>query len=622
MDTEFVKRPDVKMKIGIMTTVAKSIYASTDLKIREAVANSMDNKADSFIMCYDAPSSKLSLFDNGIGINEVRFDQIFQSLGYGLYRKDKEFYKYYSYFGLGLLSILQLGSKVIIFSKPKENKSLYKISIQSAEIFKEENSDKYIEDLRAFITLERTTPKELAASSPLKRETIESCIKKKNNSFTEIIIEGVNSDDKQNIESPSFSVQLSQNLPLKPDEKAPFLGQIKDNRARKWIEEQLKKHAFCPTIDFFFGTSSQKNPTQLWKYFPNINREITFEKTDITYGESPSKKFFYYVVYATEDLQGASENNEFQERETGLWVRNRNFLVKSADFLDSPGRKRIITAPLRNWLYGEIYHKNMNEFLEVTRKQYDRSSSKFTEFRDEIAGLIGPLNSDLRKAWEIGDKIENELTKPFEEILSDNGPFESLKRRIAKVADVPEDSQEIISALRTLEMIRSQELENSPKISDLISKNKKAIVLADSEDRIVTIDPQVVNRRTVRKWDKDNKRLDLRISPRLFETQEFPFLGKTFSLEFVAGFDINSAVSFNFEKNVITVNPFYPDMKNYSVSFLEFFITVQYAWAKTNTKDEMRDYLLNLLGKSISNLPEYMDAMALGLSRRKRKVGW
>lgn len=617
MNAEFVKRPDVKMNIGILTTVAKSIYSSTDLKIREAVANSMDNQADSFIMYYDAPSSKLSLFDNGIGINEERFDRIFQSLGYGLYRKDKEFYKYYSYFGLGLLSILQLGGKVIIFTKPKENKSLYKIEIQSSDIFKEENSDKHIEDLKNFITMEKTTAKELAAVSPLKRETVESCIKKKADSFTEIIVEGVNNDDKRNIDTPSFSVQLSQNLPLSPDEKAPFLEQIKDDRARKWIKEQLKGHAFCPTINFFFGKSNQKRPNQLWKYFPNFKRDITFEKTDVMYGQSPSKKFIYYLVYATEDLQRTTENNQPQERDTGLWVRNRNFLVKSADFLDAPGRKRIITDPLRNWLYGEIYHENMNEFLEVTRKEYDRSSFDFTEFRDEIAGLIGNLNNDLREAWKIGDKVEKELTQPFEEILSDKGPFEGLKRRIAKVKNVSEDSQEIISALKDLAMIRSQELENAPKISDLISRDKKTILLAESENMIVTIDPQVVNRKTVRKWDKDKKRLDLRISPKLFSTQEFRFLGKTFTLKYVAGFTVNSAISFNFETNVISVNPFYPDIKNYSVSFLDFFITVQYAYEKTRTREEMRDYLLNLLGKSISNLPGYMDAMALGLSRRK-----
>ena len=51
----------VDMRIGILDTIAKSIYAEPKVKIREAVANSMDNEASWFIMYMDTPSRSISV---------------------------------------------------------------------------------------------------------------------------------------------------------------------------------------------------------------------------------------------------------------------------------------------------------------------------------------------------------------------------------------------------------------------------------------------------------------------------------------------------------------------------------------------------------------------------------
>jgi len=109
------------MRIGILDTIAKSIYSDPKVKIREAVANSMDNEATWFIMYMDMTSRSISLMDNGKGIKESRFDEIFQNIGFGLGREEK--YSN-SYFGLGLMSILELGDKATIITKKRRKESI------------------------------------------------------------------------------------------------------------------------------------------------------------------------------------------------------------------------------------------------------------------------------------------------------------------------------------------------------------------------------------------------------------------------------------------------------------------------------------------------------------------
>src|SRR5271169_2265578 len=86
------RHPKLDVTAGILTTIARSIYSDTVMKIREAVSNSADNKALKFVFSLrkegrNGPYS-LSLFDNGYGMTEARIEQVLQSIGYGLHRDD------------------------------------------------------------------------------------------------------------------------------------------------------------------------------------------------------------------------------------------------------------------------------------------------------------------------------------------------------------------------------------------------------------------------------------------------------------------------------------------------------------------------------------------------------
>ena len=81
---------NVAVKVGIIHTIADTIYASTARKIREAVANSLDNEASWVIVQADRPTKTLTIYDNGNGITKDLFEEIFQSLGYGLKKEGGE----------------------------------------------------------------------------------------------------------------------------------------------------------------------------------------------------------------------------------------------------------------------------------------------------------------------------------------------------------------------------------------------------------------------------------------------------------------------------------------------------------------------------------------------------
>jgi hypothetical protein len=385
---------EVEMKIGILHTIARSIYSDPKLKIREAVANSLDNKASWFVIYADRPSRTISLLDNGNGISKERFIEIFKSIGYGETREDK--YSN-SYFGLGLMSIIEPGKRAIIFSKAKFEEKVLKLEVDSEKIFSPEVLDQPLKEIMNSKLL-KLAPSDMAERerlSKLSSDEIKEMFGKFPTNFTEIIIENVDEKVFETITSNEFTEDLSKLLPLKPHKNALFLKSITNPEAERWLRELFADETFFPTIDIYSGISGgEKEINQLWKYFPDFKKDLDLGNVDIEYGEEESgdKRFAYYYLFSTDDLEERSKKN----METGFWVRNRNFLVKEADYFQKPGtRKRIIDEPLKHWLFGEIFHENMTDFLVVTRDEYVWESEQFLAFFNKINDLL---------SWTLSEK--------------------------------------------------------------------------------------------------------------------------------------------------------------------------------------------------------------------------
>lgn len=598
----------VGMKVGILHTIAESIYESPERKIREAVANSVDNGASLFVIFADPSTKTLSLFDNGRGITEERFKEIFTNLGYGL---SKDELHSLSHFGLGLMSIIRLGKKAKIYTRSIKEKKLLRLSINTEKIFDKSNEKQSLNFIEQCVSLSETDLVSRHADSPLTNSDVEQLLGVFPESFTEIVIEDVIPQDLEFVRGDAFEGTVRKFLPLKVDEKDPFLQRIKDREAKEWLDQLFVAERFFPTIDFYYGVDGEKELKQLWKYFPDFKKEWEFGKTSISYGIK--EDFAYYILYTVGALQE-------EIADVGFWVRNRNFLVKAADFFQRPGhRKKILHEPLKNWIYAEIFHENMNDFLMVSRNEYIWDSQKFKDFYSEIDNLVSHLNKELRQAYEYGNRIVEAVITPFKEVEEKSGPFHRASKTISEMG-IPCDGEDATGVLEKLKKKRKPELEKEDnRIDRLVRKGYGKVTLADNEQSVVVIDMSVSDKDVFTKtWDPQTKRIIINISPSLFSPKRVIFLNKTFDVFFVAANQSDPGVSIDVDNGKIFVNPFNHDFLNYTVSFLDIYIAVELADAVTETKEEMKQSLLRLLGMKFSSVTEYFSPLADDLQRKKR----
>lgn len=591
----------VKVKAGLVTTIANSVYSSALMKVREAMSNSIDSKATrcSFFLKResiedDTEKIILSLLDNGKGISEGRFFEIFSSIGYGLERTDQGAY---SYFGLGLMSIFKLGHKVIILSKSEEDGITKKVEIDSYQFFHKENEDKDISELAQYVTYSLSSPAERDKLSPLPQDSFVAVINGDDTSFTEIIIDGVYPEDYSEIISGGFEEEVRKHAPLPFKEDDPFFDYLKPED-KVTVTELLSNADYFPTISYFYGIQEKDNLKQLYKYFPTFaigQKKLELYKNGIFDG------YAMYVLHSISDLQPQEDN-----KDSGLWIRNKNFLVKPSDLLMYQGAKRIIHEPLASWIFAEISHQNMKEFLEVTRGQFVVKSEEFKQFRRSVESEISPLNARLRKIYDYGVQRVKLISDPFEAIGSggDDDPFAKAQRKLFSL--VKGDSREAVVAeiVGTLAQISSPELEAAPDVVDKIREKQDDILLEDSDDAYIYIDPANQSLNPLILFDVVTNRTRISIPPTVFNTRHVTFVGDQYDVHFVDGKGIESGISFNRETRRIYVNIFSTEIKNYSISFLDMLLIVEYGYKTSETPLEMRTTILKLLGGDFKKITE------------------
>ena len=613
---------NVDIRLGIIDTIAKSIYADPKVKIREAVANSMDNDASWFIMYADVPSRSICLLDNGKGINRERFEFIFSNIGYGEGREASESN---SYFGLGLMSILELGEKAEIITKAKGTPGILRLQVDSKKIFSTEVQAEPIANMKQWLTLTDSDVEERERVSVISSQMVEERVGSFPETFTEIVLSGIEEEVFKSIVADEFEVGLRKLLPLQPRSDESFLSNIQDNKAVEWLTEILANPEFCPTIDVYFGVCEKRELCQIWKYYPDFRKDLKFGATDISFevksykdSKGMDREFAFYYVTSVEDLEERSKENS----ETGIWMRNKNFLVKEADYLQEPGtRQRTLDEPLKNWLFGEVFHKGMTDFLVVTRNEYNWKSKNFQKFRETILAELRPLNAQLRQAWKNNKKVSDLIITPFQEMARDDNPFKRCYGTLESIGII-KGPEEVTSLLGKLGMLRRTELEDeSRSVERLVELTRGEIVLVDDDQIRVVVDPALKKDGDVLRYrEQVTNRIVARLPTGLFAKRKVKFLENTFDLTFVAATERAPGVSIDVEHRRIFLNPFNQEMSKYSVSFVEVYIAAEMAFALSGTKEEMRDIMLRLLGNKFWKLSvspgKYLRALSDELERR------
>lgn len=559
----------VEVRGKILKTAAESIYGDTSIRIREAVTNSIDNNATKFILTLrkneEDDTYVLSLFDNGDGITVNRFLEILSHIGYSLHLEDIDPKKKYSHYGLGLMSIFELGDKVSVITKSKGTKNTTcKLVVESKKLFSKEMEKKSLSEYKSCFKLTDSSKEEREELSPMSANVIKEKLKNFPNSYTEFIVEGVTAQDVSFMKSDDFIESLRKTLPLKPSNDEPLLKSLKKEHSTT-IKELLLN---CSTIDFLCSIKDDNIYVELFKYFPSFSHII---KGNYTFYSGAKDQFSYYLIVGRKTFGTPDEN-----KDSGLWFRSKNVLVKESDYLGYQGCTLICDAIVGKWIFGEVFHENMIDFIDATRNNFKVKHEDFREFREKISDIVSPICKKLRESYDKGHEIVSDLEDTYNDFKSpEKSPLRKLEEKIIQIEKLGEDEGDhvvkINKLLLTLSQIHSDDLEKCPDFRDSIT-----------ETNPVEFHPEGMNDYTVRIDASVTESMitetEAVIPADIFNPFDYTLFGESYRVRYVKS-DIRQAISFNRNTTPrkITINLTYPELLKFNISYIEVLGVLEYA---------------------------------------------
>ncbi len=591
--------PSVGVKAGILNTIAKSIYSDKRIKTREAVSNSIDNDASAFLITIDESTRTISFLDNGHGISKSRFKEIFSSIGYGQTREDDHTN---SYFGLGLMSILQLGKKARILTRCVTDESISEnnlFDISTASIFNELTENEPVGSITQHIQFGdlQSNREEL---SPVSDTQLSNIGIDTDTHFTEILLEDVEASIIDEFGSGTFKTELQKILPLVPDfEHDRFFSRINSVESLNRLKKIMSNEIYCKTIDVYYGKKGyEEGYTRLYKYYPDFREEISFSEDDIRFLYSKDGRFISYFVVSSQNIEKDDDNTP---EETGFWVRNRNILVKSSDFFQRPGtRKKIVDEPLKTWVFGEVFHKDMTKMLVVTRDEYLWDNQEFQQFLTELRSFVEKVNREYREIWQRGKKVVELVIEPFKTIQSK--VFKNFGEVILQAGIIGGTSEIDGYGKKFIHEFSDPSIEEDINtVEHQISQSQTDLVLVDDYDGDIRIcvakKPLASGQSYMKQRDSVTKKLVIKISPSIFATFRTTFLGQSYQVVYVLNKESNSSISINEDKGIIYINLIGVDVAKFNVTFVDYLLVTKAAYLASSNKQEMYNILVELIGR-------------------------
>ena len=486
-------------------------------------------------------------------------------------------------------------------------------------IIKAEHWGSFKDFTELFDKIDNNTSKELINNYSVINEILERHkdikLNYKFDTFTEIIMLDVKKEVIEQLRNEDFRTTLMKVLPLPLNEHDEFIKKIKDIETKKEILKLFKDDVYCKTINFFISEENyfsdianedlvQDNEAgliKLYKYFPPFGRlqEITSENCSIGSGTN----YKYYLLARVDDLFTKEEGSQ-GKKSIGFTIRNKNFLVKENEFFDYDflGKNlKTLQKPFRNWIYGEIFHRDLNDQLQASRNEFINENAEFRKFVKEFVQKTEGINTILRKAYSERKQIREGFFEPIKNITSGEG-FKTIKKNIETMFG---DDQSKIDKF------------NSNVINKLKRKDKKEWFDHDEYllENILTRDINLkygelnlIISNSQRKEDEliipisgETARKTIIIPNNVFKKQQVEFLGKSFDVKFVYLGPEKSekieTVNYNVtdKRYEILINMFNDNVKRYNINVLEVIILIDLAYENSDSKDDMKHYLLAYL---------------------------
>lgn len=219
------------------------------------------------------------------------------------------------------------------------------------------------------------------------------------------------------------------------------------------------------------------------------------------------------------------------------------------------------------------------------------------------------------------NSIIKSVIEPFRIVDKTIGPFHRLKDTLSQL-ELKINLEDIDNILEYISKIRNKPLENEDyRVDKLLKTETSDILMYEDDDSIVKISRDISKDDFIKIFDPKTKRIILKISPKLFSPRRVTLLGETYELFFVHANEEDKGISIDSNRKKIFVNIFNHDIRQYSVSFIDIYIAVEIADKLSVNKEEMKHYLLNLLGKqSKIDASDYFIPLSDNLQRKKASL--
>jgi len=261
----------------------------------------------------------------------------------------------------------------------------------------------------------------------------------------------------------------------------------------------------------------------------------------------------------------------------------------------------------------------MNDFLEVSRNEFLFSKDEFISFRRDIQEITKPINKRLRIIWEEKNRVVKDIIDPFVKISKTGGIFKNTEKRLYQmIGDDLNEGEFNQKAFSILKECRNEDIEDeNASIDRILKKSLKKIPLGEDKNVLIQIDSTIKETHEVSEitWDPEKEKVIVSISPKLFYPKKVLFLGKKFEVIYVAKKDKDPGISVNVDDQKVYINPFNNELCLYSVTSIDIMISLEVADVISNTKIELKDNFLRLVGIKQINVDKYMRPLGDDLRR-------
>ena len=303
---------------------------------------------------------------------------------------------------------------------------------------------------------------------------------------------------------------------------------------------------------------------------------------------------------------------------TGLSLRNRNVLVQKNCYFEY-GKRTFLHKPLKKWIYGEVFHNDMEKFLVVTRDELLFENGDCINFIEEVGKKLKDLNEPLRRVYTHSRQIEKSLVKPLQDFS-----LKDVENKLRVMKDVTKDN--IYDILENISNNNKELKQDTDKYLDnILSRSDDDIQFIKERNLSIKLSKKIkedMNSRLIKGIDGSDI-VEIRVNSELFIKKELiEFFGDKYKITFTIN-DANKTFYVDKENKCIFLNMANEVLVNYNLTIVDILFAFEisyYYFEKNNDIKGFKECFYNFLKNPDKIYSKYAANMFQSLNNRRISI--